>query len=112
MGDAVLEPLVQDRVAPVARTNAWRWSVIALCTLASIIAYVDRVNLSVAVIDTDFKRVFNLSNTDRGLVNSAFFCSYAALQIPAGWLVDKYGSKLPLALSFVIWSIVSAATAL
>lgn len=112
MGDAVLKPLVQHRVAPVARTNAWRWSVVALCTLASIIAYVDRVNLSVAVIDTDFKQVFNLSNTDRGLVNSAFFWSYAALQIPSGWLVDKYGSKLPLALSFVIWSIVSAATAL
>src|SRR5436189_5654232 len=98
--------------APQPFSNAWRWSVLSLLTLGCIIAYVDRVNLSVAVIDADFKQVFGLSNTDRGLVNSAFFWSYAALQIPAGWLVDKYGSKLPLAMSFVLWSIVSAASAL
>jgi MFS transporter, ACS family, D-galactonate transporter len=112
MGEAVLTSVATTRGAVVARSNTWRWSVVALCTLASIIAYVDRVNLSVAIIDADFKQVFALSNTDRGLVNSAFFWSYAALQIPAGWLVDRYGSKLPLAISFVIWSVVSAATAL
>ena len=112
MGDAVLASIAPARDVVASRGNVWRWSVVALCTLASIIAYVDRVNLSVAIIDPDFKRVFALSNTDRGLVNSAFFWSYAALQIPAGWLVDKYGSKLPLALSFVVWSVVSAASAL
>src|SRR6478735_8659186 len=110
MDEAVLRPLAP--ASTVSRTNIWRWSVVGLCTVASIIAYVDRVNLSVAVIDADFKQVFSLSNTDRGLMNSAFFWSYAALQIPAGWLVDRYGSKLPLAMSFVVWSIVSAITAM
>ena len=112
MGEAVLKSIAPARAAVASRGNVWRWSVVGLCTLASIIAYVDRVNLSVAVIDTDFKSVFNLSNTDRGLVNSAFFWSYAALQIPAGWLVDKYGSKLPLAVSFMAWSVISAGAAL
>src|SRR6478736_2341505 len=110
MDEAVLRPLAP--ASAVSRTNVWRWSVVGLCTVASIIAYVDRVNLSVAVIDADFKQVFNLSNTDRGLVNSAFFWSYAALQIPAGWLVDRYGSKRPYALGYFVWSLLSAGTAL
>ena len=72
MGEAVLKSIAATRDVVAARSNTWRWSVVALCTLASIIAYVDRVNLSVAIIDADFKQVFGLSNTDRGLVNSAF----------------------------------------
>jgi MFS family permease len=66
----------------------------------------------VAVIDNEFKSVFQLTARDRGFVTSAFFWSYAALQIPAGWLVDRYGSKRPYALGYLIWSVLSAGTAL
>lgn len=88
------------------------WVVIGLLTFGSMVAYIDRVNLSVAVIDPIFKSYFQLSAADRGLVTSAFFWSYAALQIPAGWLVDRYGSKVPYAIGYLLWSLVSAATAL
>lgn len=97
---------------PADYTVARRWIIVGLLALASIVAYIDRVNLSVALIDVDFKSFFQLTNTDRGLANSAFFWSYAALQIPAGWLVDKYGSKRPIAWGFGIWSLLTAATAL
>jgi MFS family permease len=53
-----------------------------------------------------------LSDTERGLLNSAFFWSYALCQIPAGFLTDRYGVRLPYAASFTLWSIVSGATAL
>jgi MFS family permease len=89
-----------------------RWLIVVLLAVASLIAYVDRVNLSVALIDADFKHVFQLDNTDRGLANSAFFWTYATLQIPAGWLVDRYGSKYPIAIAFAVWSVLTAATAL
>ncbi len=75
-----------------------------------VIAYVDRTSLSVAITVPDFRSYFGLSNTQRGLMNSAFFWSYALLQIPAGWLVDRFGVKYPYALGFVFWSLVSAAT--
>ena len=91
---------------------AHRWTIVVLLAFASIIAYVDRVNLSVALIDTDFKDYFQLTNTDRGMVSSAFFWSYALLQIPAGWIVDRFGSKYPMAISFTVWSLLTAATAL
>src|SRR5437867_2375887 len=77
-----------------------------------IIAYVDRTNFSVALAAKDFKNLFRLTDVDRGTLGSAFFWSYAFLQIPAGWLVDRYGVKFPYALGFLAWSLVSAGTAL
>ena len=75
-----------------------------------VIAYVDRTALSVAIAVPDFRDYFGLSNSQRGLMNSAFFWSYALLQVPAGWLVDRVGVKFPYAVSFLFWSIVSACT--
>jgi MFS family permease len=75
-----------------------------------VIAYIDRTSLSVAITVPEFRSYFGLSDSQRGLMNSAFFWSYALLQIPAGWLVDKWGVKYPYALSFLFWSVVSAGT--
>jgi ACS family D-galactonate transporter-like MFS transporter len=77
-----------------------------------VIAYVDRTALSVAIAVPDFRNYFGLTDSQRGLMNSAFFWSYALLQVPAGWLVDRYGVKYPYAVTFLFWSIVSASTGL
>jgi ACS family D-galactonate transporter-like MFS transporter len=87
-----------------------RWTVIILLTLGTMIAYVDRSNISIALAVADFKRLFHLTDQQRGALNSAFFWSYAFLQIPAGWLVDEYGVKIPYAVAFLSWSLISAAT--
>jgi MFS family permease len=76
-----------------------------------IIAYLDRTNLSVALAAPEFRTLFNLSDNDRGLLNSAFFWSYALLQIPAGYMVDRWGVKKPFAFGFLAWSLISAGTA-
>ncbi|MGB9604491.1 MAG: MFS transporter, partial [Bryobacteraceae bacterium] len=93
-----------------------RWMIIGLLCTGMIIAYFDRVNLSVALAEKGPERSlraeFGLRDRDRGALNSAFFWSYAALQIPAGWVVDRLGVKYPYALGFVIWSLVSAGSAL
>jgi MFS family permease len=92
--------------------GARRWTIIGLLSLGMIIAYVSRSNLSVVLVLPDFIKSFRLSDTDRGILNSAFFWAYAVLQIPAGWVVDRYGVKLPYAVSFLFWCIASALTAL
>lgn len=92
--------------------NGTRWALLGLLSLAMAMAYVHRVNLSVALADGDFKRYFHLSDADRGLLNSAFFWCYVCLQIPAGLLVDRYGVKYTYAIGFLLWSAVSAATGL
>jgi ACS family D-galactonate transporter-like MFS transporter len=88
-----------------------RWVVVCLLALGVIIAYIDRTNLSIALASPDFKTFFNLTDTQRGLVSSAFFWSYTALQIPAGFVVDRYGVRAPLAIGLLLWCVVSAATA-
>jgi MFS family permease len=89
-----------------------RWAVIGVLSLGMIIAYVSRSALSVPLALPEFIRTFHLSITDRGVVNSAFFWTYAVLQIPAGWVVDRYGVKFPYFLGFAIWCLASASTAL
>jgi len=88
-----------------------RWTIIGLLSLGMVIAYASRSNISVALAVPDFIKLFKLSDTDRGTLNSAFFWAYAVLQIPAGWVVDRYGVRLPYAVSFLFWCITSAATA-
>jgi MFS family permease len=92
--------------------NEKRWVIIGLLSLGMIIAYVSRANISVALAVPDFIKSFQLSDTDRGTLNSAFFWAYAALQIPAGWVVDRYGVRIPYAISFFLWCLASAGTAL
>ncbi len=99
------------RVRPEPRGGPLRWVVLALLSLGVVIAYIDRVNLSVVLVLPEFKELFRLTDQDRGTLNSAFFWSYALLQIPAGWLVDRYGVKYPYAVGFLFWSLVSAGTA-
>lgn len=89
-----------------------RWVVVALLSLGMIIAYVSRANISVVLTLPKFIESFRLSDTDRGLVNSAFFWAYAGLQIPAGWVVDRYGVKFPYAIGFVLWCLAAAWTGL
>jgi len=89
-----------------------RWAVIAVLSLGMIIAYVSRSALAVPLALPEFIRSFHLSATDRGVLNSAFFWTYALLQIPAGWLVDRYGVKFPYFLGFTVWCLASACTAL
>ena len=90
--------------------GAKRWAVVVLLCFGMVIAYVDRTALSVVIAVPDFRNFFGLTDSQRGLMNSAFFWSYALLQVPAGWMVDRYGVKYPYAASFVFWSIVSALT--
>ncbi|MBI3665615.1 MAG: MFS transporter [Acidobacteria bacterium] len=87
-----------------------RWPVAGLLTVGVIIAYIDRINLSFAL--PEMARSFSLSPQSSGLLLSAFFWSYAALQVPAGWVVDRLGVKWPYAIAFLFWSVISASTAL
>jgi ACS family D-galactonate transporter-like MFS transporter len=88
------------------------WLVVALLSAGFTIAYIDRTNLSIAIASKDFVAEFGLTASQRGWLGSAFFWSYALLQVPAGYLTDRFGVRIPYAISFAVWSVVTAATAL
>lgn len=94
----------------MTRNPRLTWYIVGLLCVANIIAYVDRTNLSIAIAAPEFKSYFQLSDDERGLLSSSFFWTYAFLQIPAGAVVDRYGVKWPLAIGFLFWSMVSAAS--
>ena len=70
--------------------------------------YIDRSNLSIAA--PQLKLELSLSATQLGVLLSAFFWTYACLQIPAGWLVDHLDVKWVFAAGFCIWSAATAIT--
>lgn len=107
---ATITPLLDASVA--ASVGSRRWPIVILLSVGAIIAFCSRTNISAALAYQPFIQHFQLSNIDRGVLNSAFFWSYMLLQIPTGWLVDRYGVKTPYAISFVIWCLASAATGL
>jgi MFS family permease len=87
-----------------------RWHVVAWLTVGIVIAYADRINLSSAL--PVIRESIPLSPAQSGLVLSAFFWSYAALHIPAGWVVDRFGVRRTYGAAILIWSVVCAATSL
>ncbi len=102
--------------APNVAPSSWlggdrRSLTLALLALAMVIAYIDRSNLSVAITLPEFRSHFGIDDRERGAVLAAFFWSYALLQIPAGWIVDRFGVKKPFAIGFLVWSATSACTA-
>ena len=54
---------------------------------------------------------FGWSNTDFANLTSFFTAFYAGMTIIAGWVIDKIGTKIGLALSLIVWSLCQIANA-
>ena len=72
-------------------TDVRRWSIVALLCFGMMVAFFDRATLSVALASPEFKAQFQLTDWMRGTLGSAFFLSYAFLQVPGGFVVDRFG---------------------
>jgi sugar phosphate permease len=79
-----------------------------LLYLAYMISYVDRAAISLAL--AQIGKDFNLQASDLGIVISAFFLGYAAMQIPGGWLADRFGSKFVVVIAIAAWSVFTVMT--
>jgi MFS family permease len=93
--------------------NSWyhdyRWIILAIMFSGSVVNYLDRVNLSIA--NTTIAEEFGLGPVEMGLLMSAFMWSYAFANLPAGWLLDKFGTRSIFLWSIVAWSLSTVAGA-
>jgi ACS family D-galactonate transporter-like MFS transporter len=95
-------------VAPAGTTRrglgAAQWGLLALLVLSIFLNYIDRSNLSLAA--PVMQKEFALSPEGLGKLFSAFFWTYALLQLfgIAGWLADRFPAGLVLAAGLFVWS--------
>jgi MFS family permease len=82
--------------------------VLFLLGLSVFINYIDRANLSVAA--DLLKAELGLSHAQLGILLAAFFWTYSFMQLPVGWLVDRFEVKWVLAAGFFVWSVATAFT--
>lgn len=82
-----------------------RWGIILILLLAAVVNYLDRANLSIA--NTTISKEFGFSGTEMGLLLSAFLWPYALANLPAGWLVDRFGPKKMFTGALTLWSAVT-----
>lgn len=85
-----------------------RWLMLGASWLVFFVAFLDRVNLSVAM--PLIAKDFQLSPEQVGFVLSAFFITYTLFQIPGGLLGDKIGPKKVMTFALVWWSVMTIAT--
>jgi MFS transporter, ACS family, glucarate transporter len=90
-------------------TTRVRWLLIFWLFILSAVAFLDRVNLSIA--GKFIAAEFHLSDIQLGNVLSAFLLGYALFQIPAGRFADRIGPRHVLAIGVVWWGIFTALTA-
>jgi MFS family permease len=76
--------------------------VLGLLCVMYFITYVDRVNVSTAAIQ--FSKEFQLSNTQVGLLFSAFAYPYLLFQVFGGWVGDRFGPRRTLTICSMIWA--------
>lgn len=93
--------------AAAAPTRA-RYGALGFTLVLTAIAYLDRVCISTAapVIKADLR----LTDGQMGYVFSAFTLAYALMEVPAGWMADRFGSRLMLTRIVIWWSVMTAMT--
>ncbi|MEZ5560002.1 MAG: ACS family MFS transporter [Pseudomonadales bacterium] len=85
-----------------------RYNVVLLASLAVFVCYIDRVNISVAIIPMAADLGWSLDT--QGAVLSSFFMGYLLLQVVGGRLADRFGGKVVLGTGVLLWSLFTILT--
>jgi len=86
-----------------------RWFLVFGLFILSAVAYLDRVNISIA--GSSIAAEYHLSHVQLGWIFSAFLVGYALFQTPGGWLADRLGPRRVLTAGVLWWGIFTALTA-
>ncbi|RHW39837.1 MFS transporter [Lysinibacillus yapensis] len=92
----------------IQENNKKRHIILALLFLGWCLSYLDRMAMNVGIVE--IAKDFNLSPSVMGVVLSSFFAGYALMQLPGGWLADKFGSRKVIAIAILFWSIFTILT--
>jgi MFS transporter, ACS family, hexuronate transporter len=91
------------------RVGAWTWFICGILFLATVLNYLDRQTMALCA--PLISEEFGLNNEQWGGLLSAFRWTYAFMQIPAGYLADRFSVRIVYALAVGLWSAAGAAAA-
>ncbi|RDV00961.1 MFS transporter [Trinickia dinghuensis] len=96
---------IQASSAPIAGKLAsrTRWGILAMLFIVTTVNYADRATISIA--GAAIRKAMGLSPVEMGYIFSAFAWSYVIAQLPGGWLLDRFGSRITYFFSILLWSI-------
>ncbi len=86
-----------------------RWYLVFGLFVLSAVAYLDRVNISIA--GSSIAAEYHLNNLQLGSIFSAFLLGYALFQTAGGWLADRIGPRRVLTAGVLWWGVFTALTA-
>jgi len=89
--------------SPHPQASRVRWMILAVLFAVTTINYADRATIAIA--GPELKKLLGLSPVQMGFVFSAFAWSYVLAQLPGGWLLDRFGSKITYFFSIFLWSL-------
>jgi len=81
------------------------WLIVALLFIVTALSFMDRQILSMSILK--IKEEIVITDTDYSWITGGFIAGYALMFTLGGVFIDKFGSKLGLALSLAIWTIAS-----
>jgi len=101
---------LRTRRGSVAEAERWprRYTVAGLFFLATLLCYLDRVSISIAIIPLSADEHYDPSV--QGLILSAFFWGYIWTQLGGGWMADRFGGKRVLGAGVAAWSLATLVT--
>ena len=83
---------------------------LGLLAILGVINFIDRSNLSIAA--PLLQNELRISVSQLGILLSAFFWAYTAMQFVSGWIVDRFDANRVIASGYLLWSLATAATGL
>jgi sugar phosphate permease len=91
-----------------ASVGGFRWHLIGWLLIGGVINYMDRASLSIAA--PEMIKELALSRTEIGLLGTVFSWTYAVMQLPSGWIIDKFGAKRVYVIGMIWWSVATYLT--
>ena len=89
--------------AVMQKVGHLRYGILAMLFAVAMVNYADRATLSLA--GPLLIKDLGLSAASLGVVFSAFAWTYMLTQVPSGWALDRFGSRLVYFVSLVSWSV-------
>ncbi|WP_064742923.1 MFS transporter [Pseudonocardia spinosispora] len=88
-----------------------RWTyILPVIVFIYVICYIDRTNISFAL--PHLKTDMHLSGAQQGFASGVFFWGYLLLQIPGGYMAERWSAKRWVAILMVLWSVAAMASGL